>query len=179
MKGGIRLLSSTLAKYIPIVRTIREYKKEYIRKDIIAALTVAVVSIPQSMAYALIAGVNPVYGLYTAIVSAIIGSAFGSSKYLVTGPTNAICLLIAVSMRNYMGLDSAYQMLFLMTFVVGVLQIIFGIIKLGKVINFVSHTVIVGFTAGAGVLIAIEQLNTLLSISIKNSSQMSTTENLY
>jgi len=137
---------------------------------LIAALTVAVVSIPQSMAYALIAGVNPVYGLYTAIISAIIGSAFGSSKYLVTGPTNAICLLIAVSMRNYMGLDNAYQMLFLMTFVVGVLQIAFGVIKLGKVINFVSHTVIVGFTAGAGVLIALDQLNTLLSIPNKEFS---------
>jgi len=179
MKGGIRLPSLILTKYIPIARTIREYKKEYLRKDLIVALTVAVVSIPQSMAYALIAGVNPVYGLYTAIVSAIIGSAFGSSKYLVTGPTNAICLLIAVSMRNYMGLENAYQILFLMTFVVGVLQIIFGVIKLGKVINFVSHTVIVGFTAGAGVLIALEQLNTLLSISIKDSAQMSTAENLY
>jgi len=179
MKGGFRLSGLTLAKYIPIVQTIRDYKKEYFGKDLIAALTVAVVSIPQSMAYALIAGVNPVYGLYTAIVSAIIGSAFGSSKYLVTGPTNAICLLISVSMRNYMGLDNAYQMLFLMTFVVGVLQIFFGLIQLGKVINFVSHTVIIGFTAGAGILIALEQLNTLLSISIKNSAQKSTAENLY
>ncbi|HEY8908834.1 MAG TPA: SulP family inorganic anion transporter [Desulfosporosinus sp.] len=173
------MFSLTLTKYIPILQTIREYKTEYVKKDLIAALTVAVVAIPQSMAYALIAGVNPVYGLYTAIVSAIIGSAFGSSKYLVTGPTNAISLLIAASMRNYMGLDNAYQILFLMTFVVGALQIFFGVIKLGKVINFVSHTVIVGFTAGAGVLIALEQLNTILSISIKNSAQMSTMGNLY
>jgi len=179
MKGEIHVSSLTLTKYIPIIQTVKDYKKEYVRKDLIAALTVAVVAIPQSMAYALIAGVNPVYGLYTAIVSAIIGSAFGSSKYLVTGPTNAISLLIAGSMRNYMGLDNAYQILFLMTFVVGALQIIFGVIKLGKVINFVSHTVIVGFTAGAGVLIALEQLNTILSIPIKNSAQMSTIGNLY
>ena len=171
--------SLTLTKYIPIIQTVRDYKKEYVRKDLIAALTVAVVAIPQSMAYALIAGVNPVYGLYTAIVSAIIGSAFGSSKYLVTGPTNAICLLVAGSMRTYMGLDNAYQILFLMTFVVGALQILFGVIKLGKVINFVSHTVIVGFTAGAGVLIALEQLSIILSISIKNPAQMSTMGNLY
>ncbi|EGW36696.1 SulP family inorganic anion transporter, partial [Desulfosporosinus sp. OT] len=171
--------SSTLNKCISIVETIREYKKEYFSKDLIAALTVAVVAIPQSMAYALIAGVSPVYGLYTAIVSAILGSAFGSSKQLVTGPTNAICLLVAGGMRNYMGLDNAYQMLFLMTFIVGILQMIFGIIKLGKAINFVSHTVIVGFTAGAGILIALGQLNTILSISIKNSAQMSTMEKLY
>lgn len=168
-------MNLTRFKYIPLVGTVKNYKAEYFRKDLIAALTVAVVAIPQSMAYALIAGVNPVYGLYTSIVSSIIGSAFGSSKHLVTGPTNAICLLVAGSMRNYMGLDNAYQMLFLMTFLVGALQIIFGAIKLGKVINFVSHTVIVGFTAGAGILIALGQLSTLLSIRIEHSSEMPTT----
>jgi len=168
-----------ISKYLPIVESFREYKKEYISKDIIAALTVAVVAIPQSMAYALIAGVNPVYGLYTAIVSTIIASIFGSSKHLVAGPTNAIALLVAGSMRNYMGLDNAYQLLFLMTFLVGALQILFGVIKLGKAINFVSHTVIVGFSAGAGILIALGQLSTLLSINIKNSAQMATTEKFY
>jgi len=166
-------------KYIPLVETIRNYKKEYARRDLIAALTVAVVAIPQSMAYAIIAGVNPVYGLYTAIISAIIGSAFGCSNHLVTGPTNAISLLIASSMKNYMGLDNAYEMLFLMTFLVGVLQIFFGLVKLGKVINYVSHSVIVGFTTGAGILIALGQLNQLLGISIKNSSQMSTINKLF
>lgn len=173
MKGGIPLLLS------PAINDIKSYKKEYFSKDLMAALTVAVVAIPQSMAYALIAGVNPVYGLYTAIVSTIVGSLFGSSKHLIAGPTNAIALLVAGSMRNYMGLDNAYQLLFLMTFLVGGLQIFFGTIKLGKVINFVSHTVIVGFTAGAGVLIALGQLSTLLSISIKDSAHMPTTMKFY
>lgn len=163
----------------PAIDDIKSYKMKYFSKDLIAALTVAVVAIPQSMAYALIAGVNPVYGLYTAIVSTIIASVFGSSKHLIAGPTNAIALLVAGSMRNYMGLDNAYQMLFLMTFIVGALQIFFGVIKLGKVINFVSHTVIVGFSAGAGVLIALGQLSTLLSISIKDSAHMATTEKFY
>ena len=166
-------------KYFPLIGTIANYKKEYFSKDLIAALTVAVVAIPQSMAYALIAGVNPVYGLYTAIVSTIISSAFGSSKHLVAGPTNAIALLIAGSMKNYMGLDNAYELLFLMTFIVGALQILFGVMKLGKVINFVSHSVIVGFSAGAGILIALGQLSTLLSISIKDSAHMATTEKFY
>lgn len=172
-------MNLTRFKYFPLVGTVKNYKADYFRKDLVAALTVAVVAIPQSMAYALIAGVNPVYGLYTSIVSSIIGSAFGSSKHLVTGPTNAICLLVAGSMRNYMKLDNAYELLFLMTFLVGALQIIFGAIKLGKVINFVSHTVIVGFTAGAGVLIALGQLNTLLSIRIEHSSDMPTTMKFY
>ena len=171
--------SLTLSKYIPIIETIRGYKKEYIRKDIIAALTVTVVGIPQYMAYALIAGVSPVYGLYTGIIAAIMGSIFGCSNQLITGPTNAICLITASAMIRYMGLPNAYQMLFLMTFLVGVLQILYGFIKLGKVIDFVSHTVLIGFTAGAGILIALGQVNTLLSISIKNSADMSTMEKMY
>ncbi|MDR3601846.1 MAG: SulP family inorganic anion transporter, partial [Desulfosporosinus sp.] len=171
--------SLTLSKYIPIIETIRDYKKENIRKDLIAALTVTVVGIPQYMAYALIAGVSPVYGLYGGIVAAIIGSVFGCSNQLITGPTNAICLLTASAMIRYMGLPNAYQMLFLMTFMVGVLQIIYGAIKLGKVIDFVSHTVLIGFTAGAGILIALGQVNTWLSISIKNSANMSTMEKMY
>ena len=178
MKGVIRLSSFTISKYIPIVETIKDYKKENVRKDLIAALTVTVVGIPQYMAYALIAGVSPVYGLYTGIVATILGSVFGSSNQLITGPTNAICLITASAMIRYMGLPNAYQMLFLMTFLVGVLQIIYGFIKLGKVIDFVSHTVLIGFTAGAGVLIALGQVNTLLSISIKNSAQMSTMEKM-
>jgi SulP family sulfate permease len=179
MKGGIRLASFAISKYIPILETIKDYKKEYISKDLIAALTVTVVGIPQYMAYALIAGVNPVYGLYGGIIAAIIGSAFGCSNQLITGPTNAICLLTASAMIRYMGLPNAYQMLFLMTFMVGILQIIYGVVRLGKVIDFVSHTVLVGFTAGAGVLIALGQVNTLLGMSIKDSAAMSTMEKMY
>jgi len=171
--------SLTLSKYFPLLETIRTYKKEYLSKDFIAALTVTVVGIPQYMAYALIAGVNPVYGLYGGIIAAIIGSALGCSNQLITGPTNAICLLTASAMIRYMGLPNAYQMLFLMTFIVGVLQIFYGVIKLGKVIDFVSHTVLIGFTAGAGVLIALGQVNTLLGMSIKDSAAMSTMEKMY
>jgi len=166
-------------KYIPIIGAFRNYKKEYVSKDVIAALTGAVVAIPQCMAYALIAGLNPVYGLYTAIVSAVFGSAFGSSKHLITGPTNSSALLVASVMASYMGHDNAYQILFLLTFLVGAIKILFGILKFGKLINYVSHTVILGFTTGAGALIALGQLNTLLSIPIENSSQMPTTTKLY
>jgi len=171
--------SFKISKYIPILETIRDYKKENIRKDIVGALTVTVVGIPQYMAYALIAGVSPVYGLYTGIVAAIIGSVFGSSNQLITGPTNAICLLTASAMIRYMNLPNAYQMLFLMTFLVGVLQMGYRVIKMGKLVDFVSHTVLVGFTAGAGVIIALGQLQTFLGISIKSSSAMSTLGKMY
>ena len=170
---------NVLQKKIPLIETIKSYNAHAAKRDIIAALTVAVVAIPQSMAYAIIAGVNPVYGLYTAIISTIVGSVFGSSNHLVAGPTNAISLLVASGMRNYMGLSNAYEMLFLLTFMTGAIQLLFGVIRLGKAVNYVSHAVIVGFMSGAGVLIALCQLNALLGISIKNSAQMATMEKVY
>ncbi|MFZ5590948.1 MAG: SulP family inorganic anion transporter [Bacillota bacterium] len=153
-------------RYVPLIETLRNYKREDLRFDIIAALTVAVVALPQSMAYAMIAGVNPAYGLYTFIVLTILGSAFGSSHHLNTGPTNAIALLIAGYMSVYLGQDNFYGNLFLLTFMVGAIQFAMGVLNLGKLVNYVSHSVIVGFTAGAGVIIAMGQLNSLLGISL-------------
>lgn len=161
-----------ITKYIPIISTLKNYKKSYVKKDLIAAITVAVVAIPQSMAYAIIAGIDPVYGLYTAILSTIIGSVFGSSNHMIAGPTNAIALLIASNMKNFLGRENVYEMIFLMTFMVGALQILFGIFKLGKALNYVSHAIVVGFTAAAGLLIAMGQLNQLLGVTIENSAQM-------
>lgn len=178
LKGAINLYITRIES-IPFIELVRSYKKEYFSKDLIAAMTGVVVAIPQCMAYALIAGLNPVYGLYTAIVAAIFGAAFGSSKHLITGPTNSSALLVASVMKNYMGLDNAYQLLFLLTFLVGILKVLFGVLELGKLISYVSHSVIVGFTAGAGSLIALGQLSTLLGITIKNSAQMPTTGKFY
>ncbi|MDQ7097158.1 SulP family inorganic anion transporter [Desulfosporosinus sp. PR] len=165
-----------IGRLLPFMEMMRGYKREYLKKDIIGALTVTVVGLPQYMAYALIAGVNPVYGLYTGIVAGILGSAFGCSNQLITGPTNAICLLTASAMIRYMKLPNAMEMLFLMTFMVGILQILYGVFRLGKIIDFVSHSVLVGFTAGAGIIIALGQVNGFLGISIPNSASMSTLE---
>lgn len=160
-----------ILKNVPILETLLSYKRENIRFDFVAALTVAVVALPQSMAYAIIAGVDPVYGLYTAIVLSILGSAFGSSNHLATGPTNAISLLIASFMSSYMGKQNFYENLFLLTFLVGAIQFSMGALKLGKLVNYVSHSVIVGFTAGAGIIIALGQFNQLLGISLPKGNQ--------
>lgn len=165
----------SLFKFLPLIETVSGYKKEYFRSDLIAALTVAVVALPQSMAYAVIAGVDPVYGLYSAIVLSILGSAFGNSNHLATGPTNAISLLIAGTMGAFIGKPHFFQMLFLLTFMVGAIQLLMGVLKLGKLVNYVSHPVIVGFTAGAGVIIALGQLNQLLGIKLP-SGEFSTLE---
>lgn len=157
---------ASLASYFPFLETITTYKKEYFKFDLVAGLTVAVVALPQSMAYAMIAGVDPVYGLYSAIVLSILGSLFGSSNHLATGPTNAISLLIASYMSYYLSKPNFLEILFLLTFMVGAIQFLMGVLKLGKLVNYVSHSVIIGFTAGAGVIIALGQLNQLLGITL-------------
>lgn len=153
-------------KFVPIIETMTTYKMQYLRFDFIAALTVAVVALPQSMAYAIIAGVDPVYGLYSAIVLSVLGSMFGNSNHLATGPTNAISLLIASNMAVYVGKPNLIEMLLLLTFLAGAIQFMMGVLKLGKLVNYVSHSVIVGFTSGAGVIIALGQFNQLLGISM-------------
>jgi sulfate permease, SulP family len=158
------IMFSALRRHVPYVAEMRAYNAPAFRSDVVAALTVAIVVLPQSMAYALIAGVDPVYGLYAAIVTAIVGSFFGSSNHLITGPTNAIALMTAGAMKDYTGSADFYPMLFLLTFMVGALQFLLGVLKVGKIVNFVSHAVIVGFTAGAGIIIGLGQMNELLGV---------------
>ncbi len=156
----------TVRRYIPYLGELRGYDAAALRNDVVAALTVAIVVLPQSMAYALIAGVAPVYGLYSAIVAAIVGSFFGSSRHLITGPTNALALMIAGAMKSHLGAAEFYPMLFLLTFLVGAIQFLLGVLKVGKIVNLVSHSVIVGFTAGAGIIIGLGQLNELLGVAL-------------
>jgi len=157
-----------IIKFIPILDTLINYDKKDFKFDLIAALTVAVVALPQTMAYAMIAGVHPAYGLYSGIVLTIIASSFGSSNQLATGPTNAICLLIASYMIPFAGSNHFFANLFLLTFLVGAIQLTMGLLRLGSLVNYVSHAVIVGFTAGAGIIIAMGQLNNLMGVILPN-----------
>lgn len=157
---------SVVRRYIPLIGELRAYRTAAFRSDLVAAMTVAIVVLPQSMAYAIIAGVDPVYGLYSAIVTAIVASFFGSSNHLITGPTNALALMVAGAMKDRMGAPDFYSTLFLLTFLVGAIQFAMAALKFGKIVNLVSHSVIVGFTAGAGVIIGLGQLNGLLGIGL-------------
>ncbi len=149
---------------LPFLPTLRTYSTSALGKDLLAGLTVAIVALPQSMAYAIIAGLDPVYGIYTAIVSAVIGSLMGSSNHLITGPTNAISLLVASGLQRYTGQERFLEVVALLTLLAGLMQIFCGLVRMGKMINFVSHSVIVGFTCGAGVIIALGQLNSALGV---------------
>jgi SulP family sulfate permease len=148
------------------VRTLRSYHRSDLRPDVVAGLTVAVILLPQAIAYALIAELPPAMGLYTAIVAAIVGALWGSSFHLQTGPTNAISLLILSTLFTMATPGTAEYLVLagLMAVMVGVIQLAMGLARLGVLVNFVSHSVIVGFSAGAGVLIAVQQLRHLLGL---------------
>jgi SulP family sulfate permease len=151
-------------KWFPFFSTIQTYNKQKFRLDVTAGLTVALVALPQSMAYALIAGVEPKYGIYAVIVGSIIGALFGSSRHLHTGPVNASSLVIAATLFPFVHNDNYMAMVFLLAFLSGVFQLVAGIFKLGNITQFISRSVLVGFMAGAALLIIINQIPNLVGI---------------
>lgn len=143
------------------------YDGRILRRDLMAGLTVAAIAVPQAMAYALIAGIPPEYGLYTAIVVTAIGSVFGSSSHLVNGPTNAISLVAFSAVAGLTfgpGDPSPVEAIFLLAILVGVIQCVIALLKLGDLTRYVSESVILGFMTGAGILVALSQLQNLLGL---------------
>ena len=149
---------------------LRGFPKSAIRPDLLAGLTVAVILLPQSIAYALIAGLPPEMGLYTAIIAAVVGALWGSSNQLQTGPTNTASLLVLSSLLVVAtpGSPEYLAAAGLLALMVGVFRLVMGLAHLGMLVNFVSDSVIVGFTAGAGVLIMVSQLIPLLRLDAPN-----------
>ena len=137
-----------------------------LRADLAAGLTGAVIVLPQGVAFAAIAGLPPEFGLYTAIVPVLVAALFGSSLHLVSGPTTAISLVVfsQVSGLHAPGDPEYVRMVLTLTFLAGMVQLGLGLARLGAVINFVSHSVVVGFTAGAAVLIITSQLGHFFGI---------------
>jgi SulP family sulfate permease len=147
--------------------SIPAYSAEFLRRDVIAGLTVATVAVPQAMAYALIAGIPPQYGLYTAIVMTALGSVFGSSRFLMNGPTNAISLVVlGAASIGAAGHDREHQvqLVFLLAVLAGMIQILIALLKFGDLTRYVSEAVVIGFMTGAGVLIALTQIDKLLGL---------------
>ncbi len=139
-----------------------------LRKDAIAGLVGALVVLPQGVAYATLAGLPPQYGLYCAIVPAIVAALWGSSWHQVSGPTNAMALVVFATMAPLAlpGSATYIQLVLTLAFLVGALQLALGLARLGTLVNFISHTVIVGFTAGAGLLIIAAQLSNFSGIEV-------------
>jgi len=158
------------------VQFVKTYDRTNMRPDIVAGLTVAVILLPQAIAFALIAELPPEMGLYAAIVGAIIGALWGSSNQIHTGPTNAISLLVLSSLLTIAtpGTTEFIVAAGMMAVMVGVFQVAMGLARLGVLVNFVSHSVVVGFSSGAGVLIAVNQLRHLLGLSFSSHNLVDT-----
>ncbi|MEM9161002.1 MAG: SulP family inorganic anion transporter [Verrucomicrobiota bacterium] len=159
-------LRSSLANF---PKTSSTYLRTDLRADPISGLTVAVMGVPQAMAYALIAGLPPVWGLYTAMVTCTVSALLGSSSHLVTGPTNALCMVIlslTAHLPEKYGI-SLLEIVLYLTFLTGLIQFVFGLLRLGGIIRYVSHSVVIGFTSGAGILIAFNQIKNILGIQFE------------
>jgi len=157
-----------LAKIFPFIAWFRLTTIETIKADFFAGLTGAIIVLPQSVAFATIAGMPPEYGLYTAMVIPIVAALFGSSFHLVSGPTTAISIVVFAAVSKYAEPGSAefVSLALTLTFLAGVYQLVFGLAKFGMLVNFVSHNVVIGFTAGAALLIASSQIPYIVGIDI-------------
>ena len=142
-----------------------------LRDDLIAGITVALVLIPQSMAYAQLAGLPPYYGLYAAFLPGAIAALFGSSKQLATGPVAVVSLLTASALIPFAAVGSApyIGLAVMMTLMVGVFQLTLGLLRLGVVVSFLSHPVIIGFTNAAALIIGLSQLSKIFGVSMGRS----------
>jgi SulP family sulfate permease len=144
------------------------------RCDLVAGLTVAAISFPQAIAYALIAGVDPRFGVYSAIVVTAIASIFGSSSHLINGPTSAISLLVftALAFIDSENTTELFEALFLLGVLVGAIQIVISLFKLGNLTRYISESVIVGFMAAAAFLLVVGQLGNALGVHDKGNGHM-------
>ncbi|MDH5601526.1 MAG: SulP family inorganic anion transporter [Gammaproteobacteria bacterium] len=153
---------------LPFLQWFRLVTKETLKADLVAGFTGAVIVLPQGVAFATIAGLPPEYGLYTAMVTPVIAALFGSSHHLISGPTTAISIVVFAAVSNHAepGTPEFISLVLTITFLAGVYQLAFGLARLGSLVNFVSHTVVIGFTAGAAILIATSQMKNILGVSV-------------
>ncbi|KAH9690854.1 Sulfate transporter 2.2 [Citrus sinensis] len=160
---------SFLRGLFPILNWGRNYKASKFKSDLMAGLTLASLSIPQSIGYANLAKLDPQYGLYTSVIPPLIYALMGSSREIAIGPVAVVSMLLSALMQNVQDPAAdpvAYRKLvFTVTFFAGVFQSVFGLFRLGFLVDFLSHAAIVGFMAGAAIVIGLQQLKGLLGIS--------------
>lgn len=157
-----------LRSYLPALEWTKHYKRQYLKGDLSAGLTVGVMLIPQGMAYAMIAGLPPIYGLYASTIPLIIYALFGTSRQLAVGPVAMVSLLTVAGIGNIAegGTETYIALAILLAFMVGSIQFLLGAFRLGFLVNFLSHPVISGFTSAAALIIGLSQLKHLLGVDI-------------
>jgi len=158
-----------LTSFLPILRWLPELREPgAVRADALAGLTGAIVVLPQGVAFATVAGMPPEYGLYGAMVPCVVAALFGSSRLMVTGPATALSLttLALIAPLATPGSPNYIALVLALTFLVGALQLALGLARAGRLIDFVPHSVIVGFTAGAAILIINSQIGPFLGLDL-------------
>ncbi|GJM42519.1 MAG: sodium-independent anion transporter [Ardenticatenaceae bacterium] len=157
-----------LRRWLPAGHWLQNYPREHLVGDVLAGFIVAVMLVPQGMAYALLAGLPPEVGLYASILPLIIYGLLGSSRALAVGPVAIVSLLVASGIAPLAETGSAayLQLAIVLALMVGVFQLVMGLVRLGFLVNFLSHPVLAGFTSAAALVIGFSQLKHLLGISI-------------
>jgi SulP family sulfate permease len=164
----VNLLRQLATPFRPPIETARHYNFHKFRKDLFAGITVSVLEVPQSMAYAIVAGVPPQYGLYSSVIQGVIGALLSSSEHMTTGPTNTQSLLIAATVHRLADPtgqpDQYLQLVFGLTLIKGIIQLCFAATMMGNIVRYVSRPVISGLVSGAGLLIFFGQLPAFLGL---------------
>ncbi|MBD3257736.1 STAS domain-containing protein [candidate division GN15 bacterium] len=158
-----------LSRVLPFLQWFDGYNGGRFRLDLVGGLTVALVLVPQSMAYAQLAGLPPYYGLYAAFLPPMIAALFGSSRQLATGPVAVVSLMTATALEPIATAGSEQYVLYaiLLALLVGLFQLLLGVLRLGLVVNFLSHPVVGGFTNAAAIIIATSQLSKVFGVVVE------------
>jgi SulP family sulfate permease len=169
-----KVLSRLRHMLVPAFDQVRELRDfEILKADLLAGLTVALVLVPQSMAYAQLAGLPPYYGLYASFLPPIIAAFFGSSRQLSTGPVAVVSLMTAAALEPIAAAGAASFLLYatMLACIVGVIQLCLGLFRLGVLVDFLSHPVVAGFTAAGAIIIGTSQLGKLFGVSVDKADQ--------
>jgi SulP family sulfate permease len=162
-------MNMSLKKIFPFLTWLPLVKYTW-KDDFIAGITGTIIVIPQAVAFAMIAGLPPIYGFYTAMITPIIAALFGSSYHLISGPTTTSSIVVFAVISKFASpeteLEAFISLAIVLSFMAGVIKLIMGLAKMGKLVNFVSNSVVIGFAAGAGILIAFKQLKHVFGIQV-------------
>lgn len=163
-----------IKNFFPIIEWVSNYNKAWLKGDVSAGITVGIMLIPQGIAYALIAEIPPIYGLYTAMIPQLIYAIFGTSRQLAVGPAAMDSLIVAAGVATIadIGTENFVAFAILLAFMTGMLQVLFGLFRLGFLVNFLSKPVISGFTSAAYLIIGLSQFNHLLGIHLERNSKL-------
>ncbi len=163
-----------LKKYLPILDWLPNYKKKNLQGDLSAGLTVGIMLIPQGMAYAMLAGLDPIHGLYAVSIPILLYAIFGTSRQLAVGPVAMVSLLTAAGIGALNPSSPEQYLLYALTlaFLIGLIQFGMGILRFGFFVNFLSHPVINGFTSAAAIIIGLSQIKHLFGIELPRSEYL-------